>query len=409
MGKAKKLAAPRPNPATFDLAVHGQVRAEPLALVICPTRELATQTFTEARKFCYRTMLRPAVIYGGTPLIDQITQLSKGADILIGTPGRLVDFLNRPQLLSFRRLRYIIIDEADEMLHSDWEAELKIILSGGDQEPGNITYLMFSATFPKSVRDLAKEYLKKDHVRIRVGRIGSSHENIKQDVVFVEPFSKKTALLDLLMSKPPARTIIFVNSKRSADEVDDFLYNNNIPCTTLHSDRTQKEREDSIRAFRCGACPVMIATGLSARGIDVPFVAHVINFELPSFQHGGIEEYTHRIGRTGRSGEIGYSTSFFSNRDEDLGPALVKTLCETHQPIPDFLHQHLPDGFTADGQGDVATLRFDADSDGEEDEGADDNTFGDNTFGDSAFGLDAGTGAPAWVSLLWFCANLPID
>jgi ATP-dependent RNA helicase DDX3X len=157
--------------------------------------------------------------------------------------------------------------------------------------------MMFSATFPKMARDLAKEHLHHDHVRVRVGRAGSSHVNIKQDIVFVDPSQKRQALIDLLMSCPPARTIIFVNSKRAADEVDDFLYNNGMPCTSIHSGRTQREREDSLRAFRTGKAPILIATGVSARGLDIHNVMHVINYDLPSPQYGGIEEYTHRIGK----------------------------------------------------------------------------------------------------------------
>jgi ATP-dependent RNA helicase DDX3X len=131
MGKAKKLCAPRPNPATFQAGVTPTVRAEPLVLIVAPTRELATQIFDEARRFCYRTMFRPCVVYGGGPLGEQIALLSKGCDILIGTPGRLVDFINRPHLLTLRRLKYMVIDEADEMVQSDWESELKQIMSGG--------------------------------------------------------------------------------------------------------------------------------------------------------------------------------------------------------------------------------------------------------------------------------------
>jgi ATP-dependent RNA helicase DDX3X len=157
--------------------------------------------------------------------------------------------------------------------------------------------MMFSATFPKTARDLAREHLSHDHVRIRVGRAGSSHLNIKQDVVYVERESKQQALSDLLMAAPPARTIIFVNSKKCADEVDDVLWNKGFPCTSIHSDRTQREREDSIRAFRAGKSPILIATGVSARGLDIGNVMHVINFDLPSNDHGGIEEYTHRIGK----------------------------------------------------------------------------------------------------------------
>lgn len=131
MGKAKKLAAPRPNPATFQPGITPPVKAEPLILVVCPSRELATQIFDEARRFCYRTMLRPCVIYGGGPLAAQVTQLQKGCDVLIATPGRLIDFINRPHMLTLKRLKYMIIDEADEMLHSDWEVELKQIMEGG--------------------------------------------------------------------------------------------------------------------------------------------------------------------------------------------------------------------------------------------------------------------------------------
>lgn len=130
MGKAKKLAAPRPNPATFREGVDG-VTAEPLVLVVAPTRELAVQIFNEARKFCYRTMLRPCVVYGGLPVKEQVSLLSKGCDVLVGTPGRLVDFISRPNILTLRRLKYMVIDEADEMLDSDWSEELGQILTGG--------------------------------------------------------------------------------------------------------------------------------------------------------------------------------------------------------------------------------------------------------------------------------------
>jgi ATP-dependent RNA helicase DDX3X len=130
MGKAKKLAAFRPNPLTFREGVD-EVVAEPLVLIVVPTRELALQIFNEARKLCYRTMLRPCVVYGGVPVRAQISLLSKGCDILVGTPGRLVDFIQRPQNLTLRRLRYMVIDEADELLNDDWAEELNPILSGG--------------------------------------------------------------------------------------------------------------------------------------------------------------------------------------------------------------------------------------------------------------------------------------
>lgn len=157
-------------------------------------------------------------------------------------------------------------------------------------------YMLFSATFPKQFRDLAKNHLAETHVRLRVGRAGSTHRNIKQVVYETAPFNKKSALIDLLESLPPTRTIIFVNSKRTADELDDFLYNLKFPCTSMHADRTQKEREAALRGFRSGLAPILITTGVTARGIDVRNVMHVINYDLPSMDYGGIEEYTHRIG-----------------------------------------------------------------------------------------------------------------
>lgn len=167
-----------------------------------------------------------------------------------------------------------------------------------EQEEGNIQYLLFSATFPKRVRELAMTHLATEHVRFRVGRAGRANENIVQTIVQTDPSMKRQAMHDLLHSMPPARTLIFVNNKRTADELDDFLFNRGLPCTSIHADRTQLEREDAMRAFRKGTMPIMIATGVSARGIDVRNVCHVINFDLPSQDHGGIEEYTHRIGKS---------------------------------------------------------------------------------------------------------------
>lgn len=135
MGKAKKLAADRPNPATYNPATDVVFRAEPLVVIVLPTRELAVQVFNEARKFCYRTMLRPCVVYGGGPMRAQEEQLRKGCDVLIGTPGRLAHMIDRPQTLTLRRVRYIVIDEADEMLQDDWKDDLDKIMSGGGESP----------------------------------------------------------------------------------------------------------------------------------------------------------------------------------------------------------------------------------------------------------------------------------
>ncbi|KAK3935609.1 P-loop containing nucleoside triphosphate hydrolase protein [Diplogelasinospora grovesii] len=377
MGKAKQLAAPRPNPAEFGQGAP-RVRAEPLVLVVCPTRELAIQIFNEARKFAYRTMLRPCVLYGGCPASEQRAQIQKGCDILVATPGRLVDFMEMPNILSLRRMKFMVIDEADEMIADPgWNADISKIMGGGD---GNIKYVLCSATFPKQARDLAREYLSEQHVRIRVGRAGSSHECIKQNIVWVEPSLKKKALEDLIRTMPPVRTIIFVNSKRAADDVDDFLFNMGFPCTSMHSDRTQKEREAAMRAFRGGAAPILITTGVTARGIDVRKVMHVINYDLPSLDHGGIEEYVHRIGRTGRIGHRGLATSFYCDRDEPIGSVLTRTLLETGQDVPDFLEHFIPEGEAREH------LKFEADSDYDPEEANDEaKSHGDDAETDTGF------------------------
>ncbi|KAI1335347.1 P-loop containing nucleoside triphosphate hydrolase protein [Xylariaceae sp. FL0016] len=388
MGKAKKLAAWRPSPQMIAEG-HPAVRAEPLVVIICPARELAIQIFNEARKLCYRSMLRPAVVYGGGPLREQQITLGKGCDVLVASPGRLIDMMERPHVLSLRRVKYMVIDEADEMLHDNWQEEMNKMLSGGEQEEGNVKYMLFSATFPTAVRKLAKTHLAETHCRIRVGRLGSTLESIQQDIVYVDHFKKKDALIDLLSSQKPARTIIFVNSKRMADELDDFLWNKELPCTSMHSDRTQSEREDSIRAFRAGKAPIMITTGVSARGIDVRHVMHVINYDLPSMDYGGIQEYVHRIGRTGRIGHRGLATSFYNDKDEPIAKLLTMTLVEMDQEVPDFLEIYKPD------ETDKDKLKFEYGSDEEDPDEGGWAPGGGDIGGDTGGDAGGGWGAPA--------------
>ncbi|KAI4912043.1 hypothetical protein J4E90_006863 [Alternaria incomplexa] len=376
MGKARQLAAPRPNPVRYN-PLTDKVRAEPLVLVVCPTRELACQIFDEARRLCYRTMLRPCVIYGGAPSRNQREQLEMGCDILIATPGRLMDFMSNINLLSFNRLKFTVIDEADELLSSGWEEAMEKLFAGSDQnDDADHTYLMFSATFPKSARRLTREYMDEDCVRIKVGRVGSTHQNITQQVIFAEESAKSQALFDLIFSEGPQRTLVFTNSKVKCDMVDDFLYNKGMPVTSIHSDRTQREREDALRSFRTGRCPILVATGVTARGLDVANVKHVINYDLPSTMHDGITEYIHRIGRTARIGNEGKATSFFNDRNEDIGEDLCKILCESKQEIPEFLQEHMPE--------DPNTIEWHDGTDDESDDG-----LGGGFGGGDAGGFDA--------------------
>nr|POE90087.1 isoform 2 of atp-dependent rna helicase ddx3x [Quercus suber] len=348
MGKAKKLQAPRPLPGR-------EARAEPLVVIVVPTRELAIQIFDEARRMCYRSMLRPCVAYGGLPSAKTREELQKGCDILIATPGRLCDLMNKPNILTMARVKYTIIDEADEMLDQDWSEELQKIMAGGDH-----IFMMFSATFPKLARNMAREYMAEDYVRITVGRPGQAHKNIRQNVIFVEQDRKREAVHDLLYDCEPARTIIFCNSKAQVDHLDDFLYNRGMPTTSIHADRNQREREDALRAFRTGRAPILIATGVSSRGWDIMGVKHVINYDLPSAMYGGIQEYTHRIGRTARIGHQGLATSFYNDRNEDIAQELVNVLVECECDIPGFLSHLKPED----------TNKIDFDDNSEEEEAA---------------------------------------
>ncbi|KAL1612712.1 hypothetical protein SLS60_000941 [Paraconiothyrium brasiliense] len=315
MGKARILAAPRATPQ------NPRVRAEPLVLVVCPTRELACQIFDEARRLCYRTLLRPCVIYGGAPTRNQREQLEKGCDILIATPGRLMDFMKNPNLLSLARLKFTVIDEADELLSSGWEETIDSLFGAGSDTnvDADHTYMMFSATFSKEARKLAREHMEEDFVRIKVGRIGSTHSNIKQSIIYVEDQQKNQALFDLIFSEGPQRTLIFVNSKAKCDIVDDFLYNKDTWYVEINY------------------------ADVSFEGLDVALVKHVINYDLPSTMHDGITEYVHRIGRTARIGNEGKATSFYNDRNDDLAPKLVKLLLEAKQEVPDFLEMHKPE------------------------------------------------------------------
>ncbi|KAL8941906.1 MAG: hypothetical protein Q9216_001979 [Gyalolechia sp. 2 TL-2023] len=342
MGKAKKLCGPRPNVTalSYDPKREG-VRAEPLVLIVVPTRELASQIFDEARRLCYRSMLRPCVIYGGAPTMEQMSQLRMGCDILVATPGRLLDFLERSSLLSLSRVKYTIIDEADEMVSGDWDACLDVVLGGGDSNAdSDHVYLFFSATFNKQARIVAKKYMSTDHVRVRVGRAGSTHDNIIQKVIYATPEKKRDALWDLLMSMPPARTMVFTNQKKQVDLLDDYLWNKGLPTTSIHSDRTQREREDAMRAYKLGKAPILITTGVASRGLDLKNTLHIINYDFPR----DINEYVHRIGRTARIGNVGLATSFYNDKDEGISEDLVKLLLETDQPIPDFLEDFKPAG-----------------------------------------------------------------
>ncbi|XP_026763925.1 putative ATP-dependent RNA helicase Pl10 [Galleria mellonella] len=320
----------------------------PLGLVLAPTRELATQIYDEARKFAYRSRVRPCVVYGGSPIHEQFRELERGCHLLVATPGRLVDMLARGRV-GLDHCRHLVLDEADRMLDMGFEPQIrKIVECHTMPKTGERQTLMFSATFPKQIQVLAQDFLY-NYVFLAVGRVGSTSENITQKVVWVEECDKRSFLLDLLNASNLLQTarpeedqliLVFVETKKGADQLEEYLDTQGYPVTSIHGDRTQREREEALRRFRSGQTPILVATAVAARGLDIPHVRHVINFDLPS----DVEEYVHRIGRTGRMGNLGVATSFFNDTNRGLARDLVELLVEAKQDVPNWLTSTAADG-----------------------------------------------------------------
>uniref|UniRef100_A0A8C8CLQ5 RNA helicase n=1 Tax=Oncorhynchus tshawytscha TaxID=74940 RepID=A0A8C8CLQ5_ONCTS len=334
--------------AAFLLPVLSQIYTEgpgeqyPLALVLAPTRELALQIYEEARKFAYRSRVRPCVVYGGADIGQQIRDLERGCHLLVATPGRLVDMMERGKI-GLDYCNYLVLDEADRMLDMGFEPQIRRIVEQDTMPPKGIRQtMMFSATFPKEIQILARDFLE-EYIFLAVGRVGSTSENITQKVVWVEDGDKRSFLLDLLNATGKnSLTLVFVETKKGADALEDFLYREGYACTSIHGDRSQRDREEALHQFRSGRCPILVATAVAARGLDISNVKHVINFDLPS----DIEEYVHRIGRTGRVGNLGLATSFFNDKNGNITKDLLDILVEAKQEVPSWLeslayeHQH---------------------------------------------------------------------
>jgi ATP-dependent RNA helicase DDX3X len=308
--------------------------AKPTVLILAPTRELASQIYDEAKKFAYRSWVQVSVAYGGSDMRTQIRDIRQGCDLLAATPGRLIDLIDRG-VISLSNVRYLILDEADRMLDMGFEPAIRRIVQGMDMPnpPDRIT-LMFSATFPKQIQRLAQDFLD-DYVFLSVGRVGSTSENIVQTIEYVEDEDKRSFLLDVLEASNDGLTLVFVETKRSADSLNHYLGKYGVRSTSIHGDRSQREREMALATFRSGETPVLVATAVAARGLDIPHVTHVINFDIP----GDIDDYVHRIGRTGRAGNVGRATAFFNHGNKNVVSDLVEILKEANQEIPDWLHK----------------------------------------------------------------------
>ncbi|KAF3857484.1 hypothetical protein F7725_009343, partial [Dissostichus mawsoni] len=301
---------------------------EPEAIIVAPTRELINQIYLEARKFAFGTCVRPVVVYGGVATGHQIRDVLKGCNVLCGTPGRLLDVIGRGKI-GCSKLRYLVMDEADRMLDMGFEPDMRrLVASPGMPTKENRQTLMFSATFPEDIQRLAAEFLKKDYLFLAVGVVGGACSDVEQKLVQVTKFSKREKLLDVLKTTGTERTMVFVATKRQADFIATYLCQENVLTTSIHGDREQREREQALADFRSGRRPVLVATSVAARGLDIPDVQHVVNFDLPD----NIDEYVHRIGRTGRCGNTGRALSFYDpEADSQLARFLVTILSKVKQ------------------------------------------------------------------------------
>uniref|UniRef100_A0A8C5MGU9 Probable ATP-dependent RNA helicase DDX4 n=1 Tax=Leptobrachium leishanense TaxID=445787 RepID=A0A8C5MGU9_9ANUR len=311
---------------------------EPEAIIVAPTRELINQIYLDARKFAYGTCVRPVVIYGGTQTGHSLRQIFQGCNILCATPGRLMDVIGKEKI-GLSKVKFLVLDEADRMLDMGFGPEImKLVSSPNMPNKEDRQTLMFSATFPKEIQSLASSHLKQNYLFVVVGQVGGACSDVEQSIVEVTQFQKREKLLEILNNIGNERTMVFVKTKKSADFIASFLCQQNINTTSIHGDREQREREIALYDFKSGKCSVLAATSVAARGLDIENVQHVINFDLPQ----EIDEYVHRIGRTGRCGNIGKAISFFdpsNQEDVSVARSLVKVLTDAHQEVPPFLEE----------------------------------------------------------------------
>ncbi|KRZ21844.1 ATP-dependent RNA helicase DED1 [Trichinella pseudospiralis] len=271
------------------------------------------------------------ILSGGPEMLRKI-----GCHLLVATPGRLNDVMNQG-FIGLDACRFLVLDEADRMLDMGFEPQIRqIVEMSGMPRRSHRQTMMFSATFPHEIQMLAQDFLVPDYVFLAVGRVGSTSENITQKLVWVEDYDKRAFLLDLLnASSPETLTLIFVETKRGAADLAYFLSGERYSVVAIHGDLKQFEREQHLESFRSGNTPILVATAVAARGLDIPNVKHVINYDLPS----EIDEYVHRIGRTGRVGNIGLATTFFNNKNKNMARDLAELLVEANQELPDFLER----------------------------------------------------------------------
>ncbi|KAF1817119.1 P-loop containing nucleoside triphosphate hydrolase protein [Eremomyces bilateralis CBS 781.70] len=313
----------------------------PVGLIMTPTRELATQIHRECKPFLKALGLRAVCAYGGAPIKDQIAELKRGAEIVVCTPGRMIDLLgaNSGRVTNLRRVTYVVLDEADRMFDMGFEPQVMKIMA--NIRPQKQTVL-FSATFPRNMEALARKTLNKP-VEIIVGGKSVVAPEITQVVEVREEKSKFLRLLELLGqlydTDEEARTLVFVDRQESADGLLNDLMRKGYPCHSIHGAKAQEDRDSNIQDFKAGAVPILIATSVAARGLDVKQLKLVVNYDCPNH----LEDYVHRAGRTGRAGNTGTAVTFVTPEQERYSVDIAKALKQSGQPIPEDLGKMVND------------------------------------------------------------------
>jgi len=304
----------------------------PVGVVLAPTRELAHQIDGVAKDFAAKAGLKSLCIFGGGPVKEQGWELTQKQDIVVATPGRFIQFLN-DGWTNLNRVTYIVLDEADEMLTKGFTEQINLVMS---QVRPDRQILMFSATWPKDVQALAKRHCKGDPLFIRVGGDKlAACRTIGQTVLVVDNDSKFTKLYEALVkAKVLARgsemkCLVFCKTKRGVEDLAYELKSRGVDVATIHGDKNQEDRTTSLKDFKDGLSSLMICTDVLGRGHDIPRVKMVINYDLPN----KIEDYVHRIGRTGRAGEQGYSLTLVTDKDWGIAADLVQVLRQTGQTV----------------------------------------------------------------------------
>ncbi|XP_065899732.1 uncharacterized protein [Dysidea avara] len=306
----------------------------PICLVLAPTRELAQQVQGVANTFCNPLGIRSTCIYGGASKHPQRRDLERGVEICIATPGRLIDFLDEKKT-NMLRCTFLVLDEADRMLDMGFEPQIRKIV---DMIRTDRQTLMWSATWPKEVCGLAEDFLI-DYIQVNVGSLQlNANHNIHQIIEVCQDYDKETrlkVLLERIMLEKENKTLVFCETKRKTDELTRILRREGWPAICIHGDKAQAERDWALNEFRKGQSPILLATDVASRGLDVKDIMYVINYDYPA----QTEDYVHRIGRTARASTKGTAYTFFTNDNMRSSRELIDVLREAQQEVPPELFE----------------------------------------------------------------------